>query len=250
MRRIFSGGILTAAALVAAVIHTQAQSNVYAVGIHSGGTTYWQYFSSDSPVPPKHLKFSGRWWYEDGHGLHIINTGHEIEMGGILHRSLDIECGSESFTVLLEPGPTNLQAVAAHSVLAVVMETGFPGRPTTLIATVDGSAGLYSTNQGKLAREDENQNLKSAAERLVAKAGELKSTCAMVKEFPLPEKAHTRFYIITSYEVYEADAQDHALLAPKHQMHPIFQAAHELITQIEQTQQSRRARPATAPPAP
>lgn len=236
MRRILFGGILTAAALAAGVIHAQTQSNVYSVGIHSAGTTYWQYFSFDSPLPPKHIKFSGRDWYENERGLHIINRGYEKEMGGILHRSLDVECGSESFNVLLEPASTNLQAIGPHSVLGVVMETGYPEKPVTLIATVDGSAGLYSTNGGRFTRERENQNLKSAAEKLVARANKLKSTCDTVKEFPLPVKAHTRFYIVTAYEVYEADAQDHALLASRHQMCPIFQAGQELIAQLQRTQ--------------
>jgi hypothetical protein len=118
--------------------------------------------------------------------LLIIDAGHEKERGGIFHRTLDVECASESFTIPLEPVPPKQEAMNApsdHAVMAVVVETGYPKATTTLMAVFDGSAGLYFTNGARMIREDQNPKSPSAARRLVVKAADFQSACTLANEF-------------------------------------------------------------------
>jgi hypothetical protein len=82
-----------------------AQSNVYSVTIYSAGTSYRDICCIDFPFFPYHYKITERQRYEDANGRIIIDVGRGKARGGILHRYLDFEIGSERFTVLIEPLP-------------------------------------------------------------------------------------------------------------------------------------------------
>jgi hypothetical protein len=86
--------------------YSRCQAQVYSLAAYSGGTSYQTLCSFDIPVPPYHYKITERGRYEDKNGFTIINSGHETELGGVLCRYLDVECGSESFTVWLDREPT------------------------------------------------------------------------------------------------------------------------------------------------
>jgi hypothetical protein len=90
-----------------------------------------------------------------------------------------------------------LGASANQKVLAVLMETGYPEAVATLAAVMDGSASLYFSNGGGIIGGGEKPGQNAAARKLVAKAAEFESECAPTTEFTLPQKAHTRFCIIT-----------------------------------------------------
>jgi len=232
MTRVPCRGILTAATL-AACVGAQAQSNVYCLGIYATGTTYYNCGSFAFPFPPYHFKLSGRTWSIDSRGFIIMDLGRKSEPSDMLHQVLEVECGSESFTLPIGPD--------WHSILSVVMETGYPEVPMTLITVLDGSVGLYSTNGGRMIREAQNPKPNAAVRKLVAKAAELRSACTIVKEFPFPEKGHTRFYMISFCEVLTAEAEEEALRGGGHRMSPLFQAAQDLISQIRKAQAERKA---------
>jgi hypothetical protein len=112
-------GLILSAVAVAACNAAQAlaQSNVYSVAIYAGGTSYREVCSFEIPFPPYHYKVTQRSRYEDADGLVIIDVGHEKERGGVLCRYLDVECGTESFTVPLDgPQPLRARLLAAESV--------------------------------------------------------------------------------------------------------------------------------------
>ena len=90
-----------------------------------------------------------------------------------------------------------LGASATEAVLAVVMETGYPEAVATLVAVIDGSASLYFGNGGGIIGAGESPEPNAAARRVVAKAADFRGACTLTNEFPLPQKAYTRFYIIT-----------------------------------------------------
>jgi hypothetical protein len=77
--------------------------DVYSVAIYSAGTSHRQHCSVLLPFPPYHFKMTERIRYEDPNGLVIMGIGREKAREGVLHRYLDVEIGSESFTILLEP---------------------------------------------------------------------------------------------------------------------------------------------------
>jgi hypothetical protein len=248
-RVIYQRGILSLAAVVACLNWARAQ-NVYSLGVYSAGTAYWEYCSFEFPFPPSHFKLSGRGWCQDTNGFVIIDTGHEKERGGILHRVLDVDFAKESFTLSLAPDPSDVKGLCApgdQCVLGVVMERGYPQNPEVLTAVADGSAGLYSTNGGVTIRGRQNPQLRLAAGKLMSKAGELRSACAIVKELPLPQPANTRIYIITPFEILSAEVEDHALQGGGRRLSPLFQAAQEVITQMRLAQSNKKAEPGVAP---
>ena len=230
---------IVSAALISACADVQAQSNGY--GQSSGqstfrdGTRYTDYGLFEFPFRPYRIKFSGRAWFQDQGERIIIAPGHERERGGILHRLLEVDCGRQSIAIPLEPGPPNLRSVAAgrdDSVLGVIVESGYPEKPQTLVSLLDGSAGVYSTNAGRISYAGRDVNSTSAATNLLAKAGSLRSAFTKVTEFPFPQKAHTKFYIVTPFEVLTAEVDEQALRIGEHPLSPLFQAAERLIAEL------------------
>jgi hypothetical protein len=104
------------AAAVGTADQAPAQSNVYSLAIYLAGTSYQELCAFDIPFPPYHYKVTQRSRYEDADGLVIIDLGHEKDRGGVLCRYLDVECGTESFTVPLDrPQPLRARLLAAES---------------------------------------------------------------------------------------------------------------------------------------
>jgi hypothetical protein len=82
-----------------------AQSNVYSLSMYVGGTSYHDLCSFTLLVPPYHYELVLRTRYEDADGLVVMRIGHEKDPGVVRCRYLDVECGSESFTVWLDRRP-------------------------------------------------------------------------------------------------------------------------------------------------
>jgi hypothetical protein len=140
-----------------------------------------------------------------------------------------------------------LGAPTNQAVLALVMETGYPEAVATLVAVMDGSASLYFSNGGGIIGAGKNPGPNAAARNLVAKAAGFRSACALTQEFPLPPRAHTRFYLVTPKGVLTAEAKADDLGNGRNRISPLFHAAHELITQIRLTEEKRRAEPGGPP---
>ncbi len=103
MKRGSCCGILSAA-VVAACVCAQGQSNVYSLAIYSAGNSWADLCSLSIPFPPYHYKLTERSWYEDANGLTIMDLNRRNEKAGVLRRLLEVECGSNSFSVALGLG--------------------------------------------------------------------------------------------------------------------------------------------------
>ncbi|MCO5051804.1 MAG: hypothetical protein M9920_05830 [Verrucomicrobiae bacterium] len=101
--------------LIVGSLCCQAQTNVYSIAIYAGGTSYREICSMMLPFPPYHYKLTERSRYEDARGLVIIDVGREKKRGGVLHRYLDVEIGSESFTVPLDLPPPKHARMLPHA---------------------------------------------------------------------------------------------------------------------------------------
>src|SRR6185369_7348979 len=119
-------------------------------------------------------------------------------------------------TQILQFTAERLGTGANQRVLAVLMETGYPEAVATLAAVVDGSASLYFSNGGGIIGGGEKPGPNAAARKLVAQAAKFEAACALATEFPLPQKAHTRFYIITQSGVLTAEAREENLGKGEH----------------------------------
>lgn len=145
MRRAFWKAILSAA-VVAACAWARGQSNVYSLAIYAGGTSYADFCLLDVPFPPYHYQLTQRSWYEDANGLGIMDLSHQNETDGTLRRLLDVECGSNSFSIWLEPAggvkrpnaQRTISGTAGSGDLAVLMSDfviNRGGRPMATNAT-------------------------------------------------------------------------------------------------------------------
>jgi len=129
--------------------------------------------------------------------------------------------------------PDQLGVPGDTPILAVLVEMSRPDAVVTLVAVVDGAASLYFSNGGGIIGAGGNPGPNAAARQLVAKAAEFQSVCALTKEFPLPARARVRFYLVTPQGVLAAEAMEEDLGNRLHPHSPLFFAAHELITQIQ-----------------
>jgi len=103
MKRAFCNGILSAA-VVAACACARGQSNVYSLAIYSAGNSWADLCSLSVPFPPYQYKLTERSWYEDANGLTIMDLDRRNERAGFLRRLLEVQCGSNSFSIPLGPG--------------------------------------------------------------------------------------------------------------------------------------------------
>jgi hypothetical protein len=103
MKRTFCGGILSAA-VVAACTCVQGQSNVYSLAIYATGNSWADICSLSLPFPPYQYKVTVRSWYEDANGATIVDIGHEKTIGDVPRELLEVQYGSNSFSVPLDSG--------------------------------------------------------------------------------------------------------------------------------------------------
>ncbi|HSE87216.1 MAG TPA: hypothetical protein VLJ79_13415 [Candidatus Binatia bacterium] len=119
----------------------------------------------------------------------------------------------------------------------------------TLVAVIDGAASLYFSNGGGIIGAGESPEPNAAARRVVAKAADFREACTLTHEFPLPQKAYTRFYIITPKGILTSEAKEDDLGNGRHRLSSLFRAAHELITQMRLTEEKKKAEPSSPPNA-
>jgi hypothetical protein len=79
--------------------------NVYSLSVYAGGTSSRDLCSFAFPFPPHQYKLTERSWYENANGLTIMDPGNEQARGGVLQRCLEVECGTNSFSIPLGSVP-------------------------------------------------------------------------------------------------------------------------------------------------
>ena len=79
--------------------------NVYSLSTYAGGTSYRPLCSFEFPFAPHKFKLSEQSWTEDSNGFTVMDLGHKAAPGDVLHRILEIECGSNSLAMPLSSIP-------------------------------------------------------------------------------------------------------------------------------------------------
>ena len=131
-------------------------------------------------------------------------------------------------------------------VLAVLMETGYPEAVATLVSVADGASSLYFSNGGGIVGAGEYKQVADSSLALVAKATQNISNLKLTKEYPLPRKGYTRFYVVTSSGVYTEEVLEDDLGNKKHKLSPVFFQGHELISYIRAAEEHKNAEQAQA----
>ena len=121
---------------------------------------------------------------------------------------------------------------ADASVLAMLMETGYPEAVATLIAVADGTTSLYFSNGGGVIGAGTHDAVADASQRwLHASAGALSELSAMTDP-TLPAVGDTQFVAVTRDGVRGLVAPEDDLGEGRHRLSPLFHAGHDVITQI------------------
>ncbi len=120
------------------------------------------------------------------------------------------------------------------TVIAVLMETGYPEAVATLVAVSDGTSSLYFSNGGGIIGGGEYDPVSKVCGEFMTLAQQYVSKSTVTKEFPLPQKDKVRCYLVTRDGVYTFEALQDDLGNERHACSPLFHKGHELITAIQE----------------
>lgn len=127
----------------------------------------------------------------------------------------------------------SLAPTAAHlNVWGVLMELGYPQAVATLAVFADGTSSLYISTGGGVIGAGEHTPVRDVAEKFLFAAQGLVATFERVGETPFPASGRVRFYIRTFDGTLTAEAGEPDLRSNHHQLGPLFQAGHAVITQM------------------
>ena len=130
-------------------------------------------------------------------------------------------------------------AAADAPVLALLMETGYPGAVATLVGVVDGSTSLYLSNGGGVLGAGEHAQVAEATRRWL-EVGHLQlAELAPTSESSPPELGLTQFVAVTPGGLLAASAPEQELGAGKHALSPLFYAGQNVITQLRLLEEQR-----------
>ncbi len=112
------------------------------------------------------------------------------------------------------------------------METGYDGATVSLLALADGTTSLYFSNGGGVIGGQAHEAVRSATAAFLSKANHSLKQLKVCSSFPVPEPSHTVFYVLTDSGILSDNALEDDLGNDRHPLSPLFQAGHEVITQL------------------
>ena len=117
-------------------------------------------------------------------------------------------------------------------VWGILMETGYDSVTVTLAALSDGSTSLYFSNGGGLIGGHSHEAVRGANSAFINQANLSLSDLKHCETFPIPETAHTVFYVLTDSGIFTGGALEEDLGYGRHQLSALFHACHEVISQL------------------
>jgi len=127
------------------------------------------------------------------------------------------------------------------SVFSVLMETGYPEAVATVVAVADGASSVYFSNGGGIIGAGEYKQVHDAAVEFISIAEKNIGKMSIAKDYPLPRKGFTRFYVVTSSGVYSFEALEDDLGNEKSELSNLFFQGHEFMSYIRAADEHRRA---------
>jgi len=123
-------------------------------------------------------------------------------------------------------------------VWGVLMETGYPGATATLFTLSDGSTSLYLSSGGGVIGGHAHEHVRQANAAFIHIANQFYQQMTPCESFPIPETGQTMFYALTDSGVLTGGGLENDLGYGRHQLSPLFDAGHEVITQLRQISES------------
>ena len=122
------------------------------------------------------------------------------------------------------------------AILALVMETGYREAVATLVAVADGTTSLYFSNGGGFVGAGTHPTVAEASRKWLEAGRAFLPALSDLTEPPLPDVGMTQFVAVTPDGLRGAVAPEDDLGPHRHELSPLFHAAHEVITQIRLTE--------------
>src|SRR2546425_13192247 len=113
-----------------------------------------------------------------------------------------------------------------------LMETGYDAVTVTLFALTDGTTSLYFSNGGGVIGGQGHEAVRYANAAFLNQANDSLLALKRCETFPIPEPAHTIFYVLTDPGVLTGGARENDLGYGRHPLSALFHAGHEVITQL------------------
>jgi hypothetical protein len=136
-------------------------------------------------------------------------------------------------------------------VWAMVIETGYPDAVATMIVLIDGTVSLYFSSGGGLIGLGDHEQISDAGHRLLRLAADFTPCFEEARDFPLPEKGHTRIYLMAYSGVIEAEAavdrpwKNATLLPLVDRIRELFAMIRTLADQIAEQREGKLTQQAT-----
>jgi hypothetical protein len=163
------------------------------------------------------------------------------------YKVAEVYAGLRKMVFDVKPADLGLK-LSGNDLWGVVMETGYPNGVVTLVALADGTVSIYFSGGGGIIGLGQHDGPHRAAQALLAFAPQYLPQAKPTKNFPLPRKDYTRFYLLTNKGSMTAEAKEDDLGNNRHALSPLFHKAHELIGEIRVTDEKRRAQQESQPP--
>jgi hypothetical protein len=125
-----------------------------------------------------------------------------------------------------------LETTSEDPAWGVLMETGYDGTTVSLLALADGTTSLYFSNGGGVIGGQAHEEVRRANAAFLSEANHSLKQLKSCTSFPIPEPAHTVFYVFTDSGILTDNALESDLGYNRHPLSPLFHAGHEVITQL------------------
>lgn len=170
-------------------------------------------------------------------------------------RTKILETSRESLGLPGEPGEANRMEP-----YGLVMEMGIADSAVMLACFANGDAGVYYQTGGGMKGGLAHESVRNAVKDLIALAEKALPKMSRAVSQPLPAAGRVRFFVLTPRGLATAETDREALDDPGNELGPLFVSGQEVVSQMREVQEQRRAEfesgasapppPVDAPPAP
>lgn len=119
------------------------------------------------------------------------------------------------------------------------MDWGVTNGTATVLAMSDGTASVYLSSGGGFLGGQGKENVNRAAKRAVAIAGEFQPRMHLTSIFPLPERGHVLFYVLTDSGVFTTQTTEEQLSTGGDPLSKLGNAAQDVVTQFRLLEEKR-----------
>jgi len=120
----------------------------------------------------------------------------------------------------------------------VLMDWGIGSGTASVVAVADGTASVYlSSGGGFIGGSESHESLRAAAKRTVKLASEVQPLMHVTTTYPLPQRGHVTFYVLTDAGVFTATASEEDMKTHRSPLHKLGDSAQAIITEYRMMQQ-------------